>query len=134
MTDSRSTASAEPPATLFDAVGGLVFFLDLVERFYAGVADDPVLRPLYPTDLTASKAHLAGFLAQYWGGGTAYYSDARGHPRLRMRHAGFRVGPGERDAWLRHMTAAVTAVGLPVELQSPLLDYFSTAATHLLNA
>jgi len=131
---AEGAGSEEPAVTLYEAVGGVAFFVALVDRFYAGVASDPVLRPLYPPDLTASKAHLAGFLAQYWGGGTAHYSDARGHPRLRMRHAGFRVGPAERDAWLEHMTGAVTAAGLSVELESALLDYFTTAATHLLNA
>lgn len=120
--------------TVYDAVGGLPFFVDLVDRFYAGVAADEVLRPLYPEDLTPSRAHLAGFLAQYWGGGTTHYSDQRGHPRLRMRHAGFRVGAAERDAWLANMTAAVTTAGLPAELETALLDYFTMAAAHLLNA
>ncbi|MDQ6698014.1 MAG: globin, partial [Actinomycetota bacterium] len=121
MTDSRVSGSAEPAPTLFEAVGGVDFFVALVDHFYAGVEGDPVLRPLYPPDLSASKAHLAGFLAQYWGGGTAFYSDARGHPRLRMRHAGFRVGAAERDAWLTHMTAAVTACLLPADLEWSLL-------------
>ena len=73
--------------TVYEAVGGLGFFEALVDRFYAGVADDPVLLPLYPEqdDLTGAKERLALFLAQYWGGPTTY-SDNRGHPRLRMRH------------------------------------------------
>ena len=131
MTD-RDEASS-PGVTLYEAVGGSEFFRALVDRFYAGVEADPVLRRLYPEDLTASKAHLAGFLAQYWGGGTAHYSDARGHPRLRMRHAGFTVGPAERDAWLRHMTAAVETAGVSPEIESALLDYFTSAAAHLVN-
>ncbi len=134
MSAAGGAGADERPVTLYEAVGGVAFFDALVDRFYAGVEQDPVLRPLYPRDLASSKAHLAGFLAQYWGGGTAHYSDVRGHPRLRMRHAGFRVGPSERDAWLTHMTAAVTAAALPAELESPLLEYFTTAATHLLNA
>ena len=92
--------------TLFDRVGGEPFFVDLVDRFYLGVAGDPLLRPLYPDDLTESARHLALFLAQYWGGpGT--YGEERGHPRLRMRHAPFVIGPAERDAWLRHMLGAL---------------------------
>ena len=91
---------------LFDRVGGEEFFVDLVDRFYLGVAGDPLLRPLYPDDLSESSRHLALFLMQYWGGpGT--YSDERGHPRLRMRHAPFVIGPPEREAWLRHMLGAL---------------------------
>ncbi|MDQ3810718.1 MAG: globin, partial [Chloroflexota bacterium] len=78
--------------TLFDRVGGQAFFDDLVGRFYAGVEHDPILRPLYPADLTGSRRHLAMFLGQYWGGPPAYSAE-RGHPRLRMRHAPFVIGP-----------------------------------------
>jgi hemoglobin len=94
---------------LFDRVGGEPFFRDLVDRFYLGVAGDPLLRPLYPDELSESSAHLALFLMQYWGGpGT--YSEQRGHPRLRMRHAPFVIGPAERDAWLRHMNDALSTL------------------------
>ena len=91
---------------LFDRVGGPAFFVDLVDRFYLGVAGDPLLRPLYPDDLKESSDHLALFLMQYWGGPPTY-NDQRGHPRLRMRHAPFVIGPAERDAWLRHMHEAL---------------------------
>jgi hemoglobin len=131
-TTTGDTAAEE--TTVYDVVGGRPFFDELVERFYAGVAGDPVLRPLYPEDLTASKAHLAGFLAQYWGGGTAQYSDARGHPRLRMRHVPFVIGRAERDAWYRHMADAVHAAGLPDDLEARMLEYFEMAANHLINA
>ncbi|MEZ5138798.1 MAG: hypothetical protein R2711_08530 [Acidimicrobiales bacterium] len=84
-------AGAGGEVNVFELVGGLPWFLQLVERFYEGVAADPVLRPMYPEDLTASVAHTAGFLAQYFGGGWSYYSEERGHPRLRMRHAPFPI-------------------------------------------
>ncbi|MCU1454015.1 MAG: globin [Acidimicrobiales bacterium] len=126
-------AGAGGEISVFDAVGGRPFFDALVERFYSGIEADPVLRPLYPADLSGSKQHLAGFLAQYWGGGTQHYSEGRGHPRLRMRHANWRIGPAERDAWYRHMEAAVRAAELPDEISVRLLDYFAMAATHLLN-
>jgi hemoglobin len=91
---------------LYERVGGEQFFIDLVDRFYLGVAGDPLLRPLYPDDLREASRHLALFLVQYWGGpGT--YSEERGHPRLRMRHVPFVIGPAERDAWLRHMLGAL---------------------------
>ena len=91
----------EEATTFYDAVGGEETFRRLVHRFYAGVADDPVLRPLYPEpDLDGAEERLRMFLVQYWGGPRTY-SDRRGHPRLRMRHAPFRIGRRERDAWLR---------------------------------
>ena len=123
----------ETPTTLYDLVGGEAWFVDLVDRFYDGVEQDPVLRPLYPDDLTESRAHMAGFLVQYWGGpGT--YSEQRGHPRLRMRHAPFVISRTERDAWLAHMGAAVRAAALPPEVEGQVLAYFDNAATHLVNA
>lgn len=118
--------------TLYELVGGSAWFESLVGRFYAGVADDPVLRPLYPDDLSDAHAHLAGFLIQYWGGpGT--YSEERGHPRLRMRHIPFAIGPAERDAWYRHMEAAVQAGGLDPEVEQHVLAYFKRAADHMVN-
>jgi hemoglobin len=118
--------------TLYDAVGGMPFFEGLVARFYEGVADDPVLRPLYPEDLESPTRHLILFLAQYWGGPTTY-DDERGHPRLRMRHAPFPVGPSERDRWLFHMRAAVDSMEPPAPARAALLEYFETAAEAMRN-
>jgi hemoglobin len=119
--------------TLYELVGGEPWFRDLVDRFYAGVEADPVLRPLYPDgDLSAARDHLTGFLVQYWGGPTTY-SDQRGHPRLRMRHVPFRIGPPERDAWYGHMAAAVRGAGLAPEVEAEVLAYFERAADHLVN-
>lgn len=119
--------------TVFELVGGRPFFDRIVDRFYDGVASDALLRPLYPGDLTGSRRHLAGFLSQYWGGGTAHYSDARGHPRLRMRHGRFAIGAAERSAWLGHMAEAVRAEDLPADLETRILEYFAMAADHLVN-
>lgn len=122
--------------TVHQTVGGDEFFVELVERFYAGVADDPVMRPMYPDDLTEPKARLAAFLIQFWGGSGAY-SDQRGHPRLRMRHMPFSIGPAERDAWLRHMLAALNSLvderGVPVEAELAMRDYFARAADAMRN-
>jgi len=119
--------------TMHQRVGGDAWFMGLVDRFYVGVADDSRLRPLYPDDLTDSKAHMAGFLIQYWGGSAAY-SEARGHPRLRMRHAPFVITGLERDAWLKHMTNAVRAGALSADDEAAFLVYFDTAATAMINS
>jgi len=123
--------------SVHQAVGGDAFFVELVERFYAGVAEDPIMRPMYPDDLTEPKRHLAGFLIQFWGGSTAY-SDERGHPRLRMRHLPFRVDADARDAWVRHMLAALNSLVaerdvLP-EAELAMRDYFLRAADAMRNA
>jgi hemoglobin len=124
--------------TLFSRVGGMGFFEALVDAFYDGVATDEVLLPLYPEqpDLAGARHRLTLFLAQYWGGPTTYM-EQRGHPRLRMRHFPFHVGPLERDRWLVHMAAAVEQVctdrSLPEEIADELMAYFVPAAEHLRN-
>jgi hemoglobin len=117
---------------LYEAVGGMPFFEILVDRFYAGVETDDLLRPLYPEDLQPSRRHLALFLAQYWGGPTTY-EDERGHPRLRMRHVPFSIGAQERDRWLLHMRAAVAELDPPERVTEALLRYFETGAESLRN-
>jgi len=117
---------------MYARVGGADWFVDLVERFYATVADDPVLRPMYPEDLDASKEHLTLFLMQYWGGPTTY-SEERGHPRLRMRHVPFVIAQPERDAWMRAMAGAVVAGGLDPDDEAAFLAYFDMAATAMVN-
>ena len=122
-----------PVASVYDAAGGEAAFRALVEHFYAGVANDPVLRPIYPDeDLSGAAERLTLFLMQYWGGPNTY-SAQRGHPRLRMRHNPFAIGQRERDAWLRHMTAAVTSLDLQPNVRKALLDYFETASTAMIN-
>lgn len=125
--------SLEAPATFFDLVGGEPTFRKLVDEFYAGVATDPLLRPLYPEeDLGPANERLRLFLIQYWGGpGT--YSQIRGHPRLRMRHAPFRIGPVERDAWLSHMRRAVDSLDLDQDLETRLWEYLERAALFMVN-
>lgn len=118
---------------MYERVGGTPWFTALVDRFYAGVADDPLLRPMYPeADLAGAKERLTLFLVQYWGGPTTY-SDQRGHPRLRMRHAPFPVDQAAREAWLTHMTAAVKAGGLDEIDEMQMLTYFRSAADHMVN-
>lgn len=121
--------------SVYEAAGGEATFTTLVERFYAGVAEDPVLRPLYPQDprmLAAAADHLRLFLIQYWGG-PGWYSEQRGHPRLRMRHMPFAIGRAERDAWMGHMRAAVDSLELPARVREAFLEYFENAATAMMN-
>ncbi|MFI0355080.1 globin [Actinomadura sp. 9N407] len=120
--------------TFYEAVGGEETFRRLVHRFYEGVADDPLLRPMYPEeDLGPAEDRLTLFLVQYWGGPSTY-SQQRGHPRLRMRHVPFVIGEPEREAWLRHMRVAVEELGLPADLEQMLWKYFTMAAKSMVNA
>jgi hemoglobin len=118
---------------VYEAAGGEKTFRLLVERFYARVADDELLRPLYPeADLAGATGRLTLFLVQLWGGPSTY-SEQRGHPRLRLRHQPFAIGPAERDAWLGHMSAAVESLELAPGVRKALLDYFGTASTSMVN-
>jgi hemoglobin len=119
--------------TVYEAMGGEAGFRALVDRFYASVAGDLLLRPLYPeADLSGASERLGLFLMQYWGGpGT--YSEQRGHPRLRLRHAPFRIGQEERDAWFGHMTEAVDSLDFQPEVREALLRYFDAASTSMIN-
>jgi hemoglobin len=124
----------EDSVSVYAAAGGLPFFVALVDRFYAGVAADPVLLAIYPepADLAGARHRLSLFLAQYWGGPRTYDAE-RGHPRLRMRHAPFAIGPAERDAWLRHMNAAIAALEPPPAVAAHLKAYFENVAEGLRN-
>jgi hemoglobin len=121
---------------VYDVVGGKAFFLDLVNDFYDRVETDQVLRVMYPEDLSESRRTTAGFLAQYWGG-PPQYSEERGHPRLRMRHAHLAIRQKERDHWLTHMQAAVTVTveraGAPAEVEEAMASYFEHASTAMIN-
>ncbi len=117
----------------YSAIGGHEAFDRIVRRFYAGVAEDPVLRPMYPEDdLDGAIWRLTAFLEQYWGGPTTY-SDQRGHPRLRARHNAFRIDDDARDHWLTHMLAAVDAEGLSPLHRETLVDYLDRAAHAMVN-
>ena len=119
--------------TFYEQVGGEETFRRLVHRFYQGVAEDPLLRPMYPEeDLGPAEERLTLFLIQYWGGPRTY-SEQRGHPRLRMRHAGFTVDRAAHDAWLKHMKDAVDSLGLPADLEKTLWNYLVYAAGTLIN-
>lgn len=119
--------------SFFDRVGGSETFEKLTATFYEGVKNDPLLKPMYPEeDLGPAERRLRMFLEQYWGGPDTYQKE-RGHPRLRMRHAPFQIGPKAREAWLRHMKAAVTSLELSSADEAELWDYLERAAHAMLN-
>lgn len=123
-----------PGQTFFDAVGGEPTFRRIVARFFELVPQDEVLAAVYPLDdLEGAEQRLRLFLMQYWGGPTTY-SDERGHPRLRMRHAPFRVGLAERDAWVEAMRAAIDEAGLDDPHREELCRYMESTATHMINS
>ena len=119
--------------SFYEQVGGMPTFRRLVDAFYRGVAEDEVLKPMYPEeDLGPAAERLTLFLAQYWGGPSTY-SEERGHPRLRMRHMPFHVNPDARDRWLQHMRTAVDELGLPPLQEATLWDYLQRAALAMVN-
>lgn len=119
--------------SFYDRVGGSEVFEKLTREFYAGVAQDELLKPMYPEeDLGPAQRRLQLFLEQYWGGPTTYQQE-RGHPRLRMRHAPFPIGPKAREAWLSHMRNAVATLGLSPMDEAELWDYLERAAHAMLN-
>lgn len=124
---------SSPETSFFEQVGGHETFDRLVRRFYDGVKDDPVLRPMYPEeDMEGAIWRLTSFLEQYWGGPTTY-SDNRGHPRLRMRHQPFKVNPEARDRWLSHMKVALDELELAPLDHEMLWSYLERAALSMVN-
>lgn len=125
--------STEEKRSVYDAVGGMVFFRRLVDGFYRRVEEDEVLMRLYPEDdMVGARERLTLFLGQYWGGPTTY-SDRRGHPRLRMRHVDFWIDQDARDRWVMAMNAALAEVSPPDDIAQMMRDYFAMAADHMIN-
>ena len=117
----------------YELFGGEAFFADLVSQFYAHVATNEILRPMYPeSDMKGAARRLQLFLEQYWGGPTTYQEE-RGHPRLRMRHAGFHINSAAKDAWLSCMKAAIDGVEMDEAHREKLWRYLEGAALHMVN-
>lgn len=134
MTTSDDPRRPEGPdgPTVYELAGGLDAFTALVDRFYEGVEADEVLRPMYPDDLEPGKRALALFLAQYWGGPETY-SQQRGHPRLRMRHAPFPITPDAALRWAHHMGDAIRAMEFRSHVERALLGYVGRFTPGLVN-
>ncbi|MEY4985181.1 MAG: hypothetical protein RLZZ359_67 [Actinomycetota bacterium] len=130
----RGLSGEQAGGNFYDRVGGSATFEKLARTFYQGVAADDLLRPMYPEeDLGPAAIRLQLFLEQYWGGPTTY-QEQRGHPRLRMRHQPFQIGPEARARWLMHMRAAVDSLKLPPLQDAELWAYLDRAATAMLNS
>lgn len=120
-------------STFYEEVGGHETFRTIVDTFYAGVAQDEMLRSIYPEeDLGPAAERFRMFLEQYWGGPTTY-SEQRGHPRLRMRHAPFRITPAAAERWLVHFRAGMDAADLTPEQDARLWEYVTHAAKFMVN-
>lgn len=120
--------------TFFEAIGGRATIDVIVEVFYQGVASDEVMKEMYPEeDLGPAAERLAMFLEQYWGGSNTY-SQRRGHPRLRMRHAPYIVNADARDRWLKHFRAGLDAARLEPELDAQFWEYVTRAAEFMMNS
>ncbi|MSZ39746.1 MAG: globin [Actinobacteria bacterium] len=129
----RGLSGETAGGNFYEKVGGKETFKKIANKFYEGVASDPVLRPMYPEeDLKPAAERLQLFLEQYWGG-PSEYQELRGHPRLRMRHMPFKINPEAREHWLMHMRSAVESISLPPLLEAELWAYLDRAATAMLN-
>lgn len=123
-----------PVTTFYDQIGGEATIRTIVDTFYAGVAEDPLLQPMYPEeDLAPAAERFRLFLMQYWGGPTTY-SQTRGHPRLRMRHAPFKVTPAAKERWLVHFREGLDAAELTPEQDAQFWDYVTHAAQFMVNS
>ncbi|WP_026530781.1 globin [Haematomicrobium sanguinis] len=131
---SNQAGFTQPSESMYESMGGHETFAAIVHEFYRRVADDELLRPMYPEeDLAPAERRLLMFLEQYWGGPKTY-GEERGHPRLRMRHMPFRVNAEARDRWLLHMRAAVDQAHLPPLYENMLWDYLERAAHSMVNS
>jgi hemoglobin len=125
-------AMSENQQTLYDLIGGEATFRRLVDRFYAKVEADEVLRAIFPEDLEAGKEYQYLFLMQYWGGSTRY-SQERGHPRLRMRHSPYAITEDLRNRWVQYMLEAIDDAGIQEPYRSEMRQYFEQGATFMIN-
>lgn len=124
------TAEPQPaqPRSFYEAVGGEPTFRRIVARFYELVAEDVVLRPLYPEeDLAPAEERLRLFLIQQWGG-PATYSQLRGRTGLGARHIPFRIARPHRDAWLNAMRIAIDDADLAPAQREQLWNQLETMA------
>lgn len=120
------------PESLYHRMGGEKTLRQLVEKFYAKVAQDPDLAPIFPDDFTEVKEKQFKFLSQFFGG-PDLYSQAYGHPMLRARHLPFPITPTRAQAWLRCMHATLDELDLSDEIKQEMMARFIMTAHHMVN-
>lgn len=126
----------ENPTTPYETLGGATGLQHLVHRFYELMDELPEtyhVRRMHPDNLADSEEKLFEFLSG-WFGGPSLYIAKKGHPRLRMRHAPYMVGPRARDEWMLCMTQALTEQVADVAFRTRLIDTFAQMADHMINA
>ncbi len=108
-------------------------FTELVAAFYRQVPEDDLLGPMYPAnELPAAEKRLRDFLIFRFGLSDRYIQE-RGHPRLRMRHAPFKIGSAERDRWLQLMDNAMQEVEMSESVAHDLNEFFQQVADFMRN-
>ena len=108
-------------------------FTRLVGAFYARVPGDDILGPMYPQDdLAGAEERLRDFLIFRFGG-PPRYAERRGHPRLRARHAPFRIDGAARERWVLLMERALSEAALAPEADAVLRAFFHDTASFLIN-
>lgn len=137
--DEMTPTLEDPPAatdSVYARLGGAPALHALVDRFYALMDELPeayAVRQLHPESLTGSADSLFKFLSG-WFGGPPLYIRERGHPRLRMRHRTYAIGPTERDEWLLCMLQALDEQVADEALRAGLIRAFTDMAEHIVNA
>jgi hemoglobin len=136
MTNTTKSPPVTPSAaTPYESLGGAARVQQLAHRFYELMDELPeayTVRKMHPESLQGSEENLFEFLSG-WLGGPSLYIAKKGHPRLRMRHNPYAIGPVERDEWMLCMTQALTEQVADVAFRGRLIDTFAQMADHMVN-
>ncbi|WDM02839.1 globin [Alicyclobacillus cycloheptanicus] len=118
--------------TIYDIAGGEATIHALVDHFYTRVAEDPLLKPLFPDDFTEIRQKQKAFLTQFFGG-PALYAKQYGAPMMRYRHLRFPITRAHAQAWLHCMSGAMDDIGLQGELRRVMFERLAMTAAHMVN-
>lgn len=120
--------------TSYRAAGERAGITRLVDAFYRIMDELPeaqVIRRMHARDLTLSRDKLSLFLCG-WMNGPSLYTEKYGPIRIPSAHEHLRIGPRERDAWLRCMALAIAEQGYAVEFAGYLLRELGVPAERVL--
>lgn len=127
--------------SFFDAIGKEEGVYELVSNFYLIMEVDPyakdclnthqVINGLVPDEV---KKRLFLFLVG-WFGGPQTYTTTYGAPRMRARHAHFKISEKERDQWLYCMNYALSkhSIKLSKVEKQMFLNSFKALALRIQN-